>query len=302
LGDRNNSDKEETMKEFKDKVAVITGTASGIGRALAERSVREGMKVVLAGINEANLIKAEGELKASGGAVVSVRTDVAKRSDMELLARKTLDTFGAVHLLVNNAGVSMRVSSWEATWNDWEWVIGVNLWGVIHGIKVFTPLMLSQNTECYIVNTASFAGLMAGYPGAPYAVTKHAVVALSECLYLELEQRKAAVKVSVLCPGNVKTNIGNAERNRPSGLRDEPVELSPEAQAFGDFMKAFIEAGMSPVQVADQVFDAIKEERFYILTHPEFTPAIKMRMASLLSGENPQNAAAAMMKLIKLNR
>ena len=139
-----------------------------------------------------------------------------------------------------------------------EWTIGVNLWGVINGVKVFTPLMLAQNTECHIVNTSSVAGLMAGYPGASYAVTKHAVVALSECLYLELEQRKARVSVSVLCPGNVKTNIMNFERNRPAALQNEPAEIPPQVQEFRAFMNAFIQAGMSPAQVADQVFEAIR--------------------------------------------
>ncbi len=290
------------MKEFKDRVAVITGAASGIGRGIAERCVREGMKVVLAGINEANLSKVETELRALGGTTLIVRTDVMNRNDLELLARKTLDTFGAVHLLVNNAGVGAGMSPWDATWNDWEWVISVNLWGVIHGVKVFTPIMLAQNTECHIVNTASLAGLTAGYSSAPYAVTKHAVVALSECLYLALEQRNARVKVSVLCPGNVKTNIMRADRNRPPRFRDETVEIPAHEQAFRDFMNAFVEAGISPLQVADQVFGAIKEERFYILTHPEYTPGIQLRMDSLLRGDNPRNPTDTMMKLIKLNR
>lgn len=292
------------MKEFKDKVAVITGAANGIGRGIAERCVREGMKVVLAGINEANLRKAEAELKASGGTVVSVRTDVAKRSDVELLASKALDTFGAVHLLVNNAGVGAGLSPWEATWNDWEWVIGVNLWGVIHGVKIFTPLMLAQNTECHIVNTASFVGLMAGYYSAPYAVTKHAIVALSECLYVALEQRKAPVKVSVLCTGNVKTNIASAERNRPVELENGPVKMPPQGQAFRELMKAVktgIETGMSPLKVADKVFEAIKKERFYILTHPELTPLIELRVDSLLSGDNPRNPQETIMKLFKID-
>jgi NAD(P)-dependent dehydrogenase (short-subunit alcohol dehydrogenase family) len=243
---------------------------------------------VLAGINEVNLIKAEAELKASGGTVVSVQTDVAKRNDVEALARSTLEAFGAVHLLVNNAGVDAGMSPWETTWDDWEWVVGVNLWGVIHGVKVFTPLMLGQNTECHIVNTASIGGLVAGYPDAPYAATKHAVVALSECLYLALERRCAPVKVSVLCPGAVRTNIPDSERNRPVGLRNEPVEITPEMRAFGDFMKAEIEAGMSPLQVADHVFKAIKEERFYILTHPELMPLIQLRMDSIIHGDNPR--------------
>lgn len=198
------------MKEFKGKVAVITGAASGIGRGIAERCVSEGMKVVLADIDEANLSKAETELKTAGGTVLGVRTDVSKRSDVERLARQTLDAFGQVHLLFNNAGVAAGGAPWEATWNDWEWVTGVNLWGVIHGVKVFTPLMLAQNTECHIINTSSAAGLIAGGGSAPYAVTKHAVVALSESLYLTLEQRNSQIKVSVLCPGLVRTNIADA--------------------------------------------------------------------------------------------
>ncbi len=289
------------MKEFKNKVAVITGGASGIGRGIAERCVREGMKVVLAGINEANLATAEAELKALGGEVIGVRTDVAKRADVEALAKKTLDRFGAVHLLVNNAGVGAGSTPWEATWNDWEWVIGVNLWGVIHGVKVFTPLMLAQNTECHIVNTASMAGLTADNPSAPYATTKHAVVALSENLYLALEERNALVKVSVLCPGFVKTNIPTSGRNRPVELQDEPVELSPEVQAHWDFMIGAIEAGMSPLQVANQVFEAIKEERFYILTHPEWTPVVQLRVDNLLRGENPRHPGEIMMKIMKPN-
>ncbi len=235
--------------------------------------------------------------------MVSVQTDVAKRSDVESLASKALDTFGAVHLLVNNAGVGAGLSPWEATWNDWEWVIGVNLWGVIHGVKIFTPLMLAQNTECHIVNTSSFVGLMAGYYSAPYAVTKHAIVALSECLYIALEQRKAPVKVSVLCTGNVKTNIARAERNRPVELENGPVKMPQQGQALRELMKAVkagIETGMSPLQVADQVFEAIKEERFYILTHPELTPLIQLRVDSLLSGDNPRNPQDTTMKLFKL--
>ena len=287
------------MKEYKDKVAVITGAASGIGRGIAERCVEEGMKVVLADINEGDLRKAETETKALGGTVLSVRTDVSKREDLELLARKTLDAFGEVHLLVNNAGVGAGGSPWEATWSDWEWVIGVNLWGVIHGVKIFTPIMLAQNTDCHIVNTASLAGLIVGNRSTPYTVTKHGVVALSESLYLELEERNALVKVSVLCPGFVKTNIMNAERNRPVELQNEPVEIPPQVQEYLDFMNAAVEAGMSPLQVADQVFEAIKEEKFYILTHPEWLPVIKLRVDNLLQLENPQNPIDTITKILQ---
>ena len=288
------------MKEFKGKVAVITGAASGIGRGIAERCASEGMKVVLADIEEASLAKAEMELKTAGARVLGVRTDVSKRSDVELLARQALDAFGQVHLLFNNAGVAAGGAPWEATWNDWEWVIGVNLWGVIHGVKVFTPLILAQNTQCHIVNTSSASGLIAGGGSAPYAVTKHAVVALSESLYLSLQQRNSLVKVSVLCPGLVRTNIGNAERNRPAELRNEPVAMTPERQAGLTAFKAAIEASMPPSQVADVVFDAIRKEQFYILPHPEWTEVIQLRTDKLLRMENPQNPAATVAKLISL--
>ena len=286
------------MKEFKGKAAVITGAASGIGRGIAERCVREGMKVVLADIDEAELAKAETELKAEGGIVLGVRTDVSKRSEVELLARKALDAFGQAHELFNNAGIAAGGAPWEATWNDWEWVIGVNLWGVIHGVKVFAPLMLAQNSECHIINTSSTAGLIVGSSSAPYAVTKHAVVALSESLYLALQQRNSLVKVSVLCPGMVRTNIASAERNRPDDLRNEPVAMTPEMQAGLAAFKAALEAATPPQQVVDVVFEAIKNEQFYILSHPEWTEVIQLRTDKLLKLENPQNPMATILKLI----
>ena len=285
------------MREFKDKVAVITGAASGIGRAIAERCVRAGMKVVLADVHEADLNRTETELKSAGGTVLAVRTDVAKRSDVELLARQALDTFGQVHLLFNNAGVTADGAPWEATWNDWEWAIGVNLWGVIHGVKVFTPLMLAQNTECHIVNTSSTAGLIVGSMVAPYSVTKHAIVALSENLYLTLQQRNSLVKVSVLCPGFVRTNIANDERNRPADLRNEPVEKTAQMHAGMNAFKAAIEAGVPPLQVADVVFEAIRKEQFYVLPSPEWIELIQLRTDNLLRLENPRSPLALLAKL-----
>jgi len=281
------------MKEFKGKVGVITGGANGIGRGIAERCVQEGMKVVLADINEADIAKTEAELKASGGTVISVRTDVAKRSDIETLAKKTLDAFGAVHLLVNNAGVGAGSAPgstpWEATWNDWDWVIGVNLWGVIYGVKIFTPIMLAQNTECHIVNTSSAAGLMGYYPSACYHMTKHAVVALSENLYVSLAQRNAPVKVSVLCPSFVKTKIMASGRNRPAELQDEPIPVSSSQQALLNYMNAAIEGGMSPLDVADHVFRAIREEKFYVLPSPEVRGFVQERMEGILQERNPRS-------------
>jgi len=286
------------MKEFAGKVAVITGAASGIGRGIAEWCVRAGMKVVLADIDETPLSDAEFELRALGGTVLGVRTDVSKRGDVQSLAREAFNAFGNVHLLFNNAGVAAGGTPWEATCNDWEWVIGVNLWGVIHGVKVFTPLMLAQKTECHIVNTASAAGLAAGGFSAPYSVTKHAVVALSESLYLALQQRNSLVKVSVLCPGMVRTNIANVERNRPAGLRNEPVALTPELQAGRAALGALIAASMPPGQVAEIVFDAIRKEQFYILTDPAWMDVIRLRTTKLVQMENPENPMPVIAKLL----
>ena len=195
------------MQAFNDKVAVITGAASGIGRAIAERCVQEGMKVVLADVEVEALTQTEADMKTAGATVLAVLTDVAQAADVEALAHKTLDAFGAVHLLCNNAGVGAGTSIWESPIADWEWVMGVNLWGVIHGVRVFVPIMLAQDTACHIVNTASMAGLVSGSGLGVYRVTKHGVVTLSETLYHELVQRGAKVKVSVLCPGYVNTRI-----------------------------------------------------------------------------------------------
>lgn len=286
------------MKEFAGKVAVITGAASGIGRAIAEKCVRLGGKVVLADIDETSLSNAETELKSLGGDVLCVKTDVSRRGDVELLARQAFAAYGAVHLLFNNAGVAAGGAPWEATRNDWDWVIGVNLWGVIHGVKVFTPLMIAQNAECHIVNTASTAGLTVGSFSAPYAVTKHAVVALSESLYLTLQKQNSLVNASVLCPGLVRTNIGSCQRHRPAELRDEPVTLSPEMQAGRAAFDALLAASTPPAEVADAVFDAIQKEQFYIITHPEWLEVIRLRTSKLLAMENPENPSAMIAQML----
>lgn len=288
------------MDEFAGKVAVITGAASGIGRGIAEWCVRLGVKVVLADIEEGRLQAAGAELTAAGGTVLCVKTDVSKREEVEELAQRAFNEFGQVHLLFNNAGVAAGGAPWDATWNDWEWVLGVNLWGVIHGVKIFTPLMLAQDTECHIVNTASMAGLMAGGISATYCVSKHAVVALSESLYLWLEQRRAQVKVSVLCPGMVRTDVGNCERNRPAELKNPLVELSPEMRAGRAAFDAIIARGMEPVQVAEKAFEAIRKEKFYIVTHPEWMEAARLRTDKLMALENPVSAAPLLGRILNL--
>jgi len=277
------------MKEFQGKVAVVTGAASGIGRALAERCAQEGMRVVLAGINEQTLMQASQELRDEGASVLAVQTDVSKAGDVEALAQKAFDTYGAVHLLFNNAGVGAGTIIWESTLADWEWTMDVNLWGVIHGIRAFVPRMLAQDTEGHIVNTASIAGLTSGPGLGIYKVTKYGVVTLSETLYHELALRGAKIKTSVLCPGFVKTRIMDGARNRPARLQNDPAEvkMGPESVALIQFMLQAVEAGMSPEQVADIAFQAIRDETFYILTHPETKEAIRVRMEDMLQERNP---------------
>jgi NAD(P)-dependent dehydrogenase (short-subunit alcohol dehydrogenase family) len=274
------------MKEFAGKVAVITGAASGIGRSIAERCVQEGMSVVLADIEKTALDETANALRAMGGSVLAVPTDVAKAEEMEALARKTLSQCRTVHLLVNNAGVAGAPVS-TASLKDWQWTVGVNLWGVVHGIHYFLPTMLNQDSDSHIVNTASIAGLTRTELGI-YTVTKHAVVALSETLYSELAQMQARVKVSVLCPGFVRTQIVESERNRPADLQDPDAALTPEEEAVKAQIAAAVETGMPPEQVADRVFQAIENEQFYILTHPELNPMIQQRMEDILQGRNPR--------------
>lgn len=279
------------MKTFRDRVAVVTGGASGIGRAMAERFATEGMKVVLADIESAALAATEAEMKAAGASVLSVRIDVAKAAEIEALARKTLSAFGAVHIVCNNAGVaSTPVPCWEQSVADWEWVMGVNLWAVIHGIRVFVPILLHQKAEGHVVNTASVAGLTSSPYMSPYNVTKHGVVTLSECLHLELAAAGAAVKVSVLCPAWVNTRIGDSARNRPMSEETDPLLSSSQTQLAGAIRK-FIAEGIPPQAVAQRVLNAIRDEQFWILTHPDFKPMIEDRAAGIVAERNPQSAA-----------
>ncbi len=275
------------MKEFRDRVAVVTGAASGIGRGLAERFAAEGMKVALADIEEDALRQAEVEMREKGFDVLGVRTDVSNAGDVEKLAQQTLDAFGGVHILCNNAGVvGFSGTVWESTLRDWEWVVGVNLWGVIHGVRTFLPIMLDHGSEGHIVNTASLAGIMGG--GGIYGVTKQGVVALSESMYSELALSGAKVKVSVLCPGWVNTRILDAGRNRPEELRnavERPVD--PERAAIEGTIRNLLQSGLSPAAIAGQVLDAIRDERLYILTHPEMSGIVRTRFDDILAQQNP---------------
>jgi NAD(P)-dependent dehydrogenase (short-subunit alcohol dehydrogenase family) len=283
------------MKNFKDKVAVVTGAASGIGRALVDRCVNEGMRVVLADVDQTALSSTAEALNHLGANVIAVRTDVSRADDVKALARKTLDTFGAVHLLFNNAGVDARNTLWEATLADWQWVLGVNLWGVIHGVQSFVPIMLKQGDECHVVNTASIAGLISGPGIGLYKVAKHGVVSLSETLACELAAINANVKVSVLCPAGVKTRIMNSERNRPRELQDSAHDTThPVTNQIREALGQIVESGLPPSQVAETVFGAIRNQNFYILTHPDWKPLIQKRMEEILQERNPFEVPAEM--------
>ncbi len=275
------------MREFKDKVAVVTGAASGIGRGLAERFAAEGMRVVLADVEAPALEEAEREMRGAGATVLAVRTDVAKAADVQALADKTLEHFGGVNIVCNNAGVGSGALSWADSIEDWEWVLGVNLWGVIHGVRTFVPLMLERGEEGHIVNTASVAGLMPGGGASAYTTSKFGVVGLSEVLYYELMRTSAGkIGVSVLCPAATDTKIIDAGRNRPGGPLPMPAAGTPEAIGV-DMVRQILRDGQSPAQVAQQVFDAIVAGRFYVLTHPEHNGVISKRTEAMLAGGAP---------------
>ena len=277
------------MKDLGGKVAVVTGAASGIGKSLARRFAAEGMKVVLADVEEAPLAAAETELATEGAAVLAVRTDVADGAAVEALAEKAVERFGAVHVVCNNAGVGGRAGPiWSLTSADWEWTLAVNLWGVVHGIRAFVPRLLAQG-EGHVVNTASLAGLGSPATMGPYVAAKHAVVAVSEVLARDLEVAASPVRVSVLCPAFVRTRIHESHRNRPEHLAPAPGSADPAKEAAGDAIRKAVEAGTSPDDVASDVVDAIRSERFYVLPHPEVTLAmVKKRMEDILGGRYPR--------------
>ncbi len=284
----------DALKNFEKKVAVITGGASGLGRAFADKATTLKMKLVLGDIREGPLQQAVEELKSQGAEVVALAGDVSKPSYVEALAKLSTDTFGVVHCLFNNAGVGSGGLVWENTVKDWEWVLNVNLWGVIHGVRIFTPLMLEAarndpSYEGHIVSVASIAGLISpGLMGA-YNVSKHAVVAHTESLYHDLAKIEPRVAASVLCPGFTPTGISNSHISRPADMQnlERPTDSMILAQQM--VQKAVSSGKLTAVDVANITFDAIRDRQFYILTHPNFMKLVKARLDDIAEMRNPRD-------------
>lgn len=273
-----------SMDSLNGKVAVVTGAGSGIGRAIAEAFVAQEMKVVLADVDPTRLSVVECDL-AERGEVLAVTCDVSSAGSVDELAQRTLEHFGAAHVVCNNAGVVGRGNAWTGPLSEWEWVLGINLFGVIHGVRSFLPIMLDQD-EGHIVNTASMAGLTA-MPGAvPYGVSKHGVVALSEGLYLELRTADSRIGVSCLCPGFVRTDLINGPWTERLGAVP-PAAEDPVGSMMFDLLRIGIDSGTAPSAVANDVVDAILGNRFWILTHPESRAAPVARMRRAARQENP---------------
>ncbi len=269
------------LEQLEGRVAVVTGAASGIGLAMATAFAAEGMKVVLSDIETGPLDAAVAALRAEGRDVIGVRADVASWPEVEALAEATVQAFGGVHVVCNNAGVVKRARTWALTLDDWHWVLGVDLWGVIHGVKAFVPQMLSQREGGHVVNTASMVGLLPVKNLATYDAAKMAVVGLSEALAMELEEEDSDIGVSVLLPGFIATRITESARNRPPVLGD-----AAEAPAVAR-TTAGAEATMDAADVAAMVVDAVRTGEFWILTHDAYRPVIQARAAGVGAGGRP---------------
>ncbi|MEM9173780.1 MAG: SDR family NAD(P)-dependent oxidoreductase [Myxococcota bacterium] len=276
------------MKDFDGRVAVVTGAASGIGLGLAEAFAAAGMRVVLSDVREDALAAATQSLRDAGATVEAVVTDVRDPAAVDALAARTLDAFGKVHVVCNNAGVASSSSLlWEAPLEEWDWHLGTMIMGTVHGIRSFVPILLEQGEEGHVVNTASMGGLITGsQPEAVYMTAKHGVVALSEGLQDQLSSVSDRVKCSVLCPAFVKSEVfDNYETLRPEGVRSHLETEAGRAMVAG--MKQFLGSGMPARRAGEIVLEAIREERFYVLTHPKWASMVEGRMRGILEGTGP---------------
>jgi len=274
------------MEHFEDRTAVITGGASGIGLATAERLGREGMNLVIADIEERVLVTEVARLQADGFRAIGVVTDTADFESVKAMAAAATAEFGDIHLLFNNAGVGGGGPMLEPDDMDvWDWTLGVNLYGVIHGIKAFGPGMVAHGHPCHIVNTASMAGLLPTPSLGVYTASKYAVVAMSETLALETQE--TSLGVSVLCPGFVRTGIADSDRNLPEHMVKQLDEPTEEGEMMRAAMRDLIAGGLPPAQVADLVYESVKNGTFYILPHPQFASQVITRAANIAAGTQP---------------
>jgi NAD(P)-dependent dehydrogenase (short-subunit alcohol dehydrogenase family) len=268
------------VDDLTGRVAVVTGAASGLGAAMAARYAAEGMRVVLSDIDTAGLAEVTASLQSQGADCRAVVADVAQGDDVEHLADAAYDAFGAVHLLCNNAGVVKSARAWDLTVDDWQWVLGVDLWSVIHGVRAFVPRMLAQGGPGHVVNTASMTGLLPMPRLAAYSTAKAGVVALSESLQHDLVAEGSALGVSVFCPGFIPTRITESARNRPAALSDTAVATGPRTVSG-------VQPTMTAEEGADRVVRAVRSGAFWVLTHADYDPVIRARAAGVVHGERP---------------
>ena len=281
------------MDSFAGKTAVITGAGSGLGLALARALAGEGARVVLGDINAADLAAAETSIHALGAECTSCVTDVAWKGSVEALAARAKSHYGRVHLLFNNAGVAVNGPLWESTEADWEWLIGVNLMGIVHGICSFVPDMIDHGEVAHVINTASVAGLITPPGFSAYTVTKHAAVALSEVLYQDLKARTTQIGVSVLCPAYFPSRITDSDRNRPASLKNPDEKSGEPDNAIEAIVRHAVERGkLSADDIARITLEGIRADRFYILPHPNIKPSIEKRMQDILLDRSPTNPMA----------
>ncbi len=277
------------LTEFNGKVAVVTGAASGIGRAMCDKFASLGMRVVMADVEADRLRGSAAQIEATGVDVFAVNVDVSQADELSRLAEKTLDRFGKVHVVCNNAGVFAGGLTWDAVGSDWEWVLGVNLYGVLHGIRAFVPIMLEQNEPGHVVNTCSMAGLINTPLSGAYNVSKHAALSLTETLYHELRMKDSPVGCSALCPELIRTGIANSDRNRPPHLKRPEEADTPEMEIVESAIRTSIETGLDPSVMAERVYDGIKRDRFYLLAEEggNWDAACRTRLEDIRLRRNP---------------
>jgi len=280
------------MKELNGKVAVVTGASSGLGRATALALAREGMRVAIVDVDVAGLDKLAKELAGQGVKALKQRTDVTRGDEMDALAERVFDELGGAHLLCNCAGVSLSAPVWETTVGDWQWTIGVNVWGVIHALRAFVPRFIAQDSG-HVVNATSIAGLISPPGSGAYSAGMHAVVSLSETLHHDLKEVGSSVGVSVLCPAYIPTGSPESEAKRPKEFANPPREISPLQRAKQAMLRKAAQSGrISEDQVAQMLISGVKANRFYILTHPRIKGAIEDRMHDILEERAPHNPLA----------